>query len=120
MNMATLNSNSNSSGRNKLDRAVEILDCDLEAEVNALSVDELKQIALKALRLRCYDRARSNEYNRINAEKRRAYYHAVTKHKRRAKNQAAKQGDPEELKVDVRGAQTPERMKAPNAPKALH
>jgi hypothetical protein len=79
-------------GPNKLDRAVSSLECDLEAEVNALSVDELKRIALKALRLRCYDRARSHEYNRANAEKRRAYYHAVTKHKRNQKNQA---GNPE-------------------------
>ncbi len=96
-------------GPNKIDRAVEILECDLEAEVNALSVDELKRIALKALRLRCYDRARSNEYNRINAEKRRAYYHA-TKHRKTCARASA----------DIRPSGSTVNPNAPNAPKALH
>jgi hypothetical protein len=105
---------------NKLDQAVASCEADLEAEVNALSLHDLKQIAFKALRLRCYDRAQSNEYNRTNVEKRRAYYHAVTKHKRKAKNQAGRKSEPEELEADVRGSRTLESLTALNAPKALH
>ena len=79
---------------NKLDQAVASLERDLMAEVNALSMDELKQIALKGLRLKYCDRARSNTYNQSNREKRRAYYHTVTKGKRQAKKQTGRPGEP--------------------------
>ncbi len=75
----------------KIDHAVAGYDRDIEAEVSALSMDELKEYARKALRLKYYDRARSVNYNRENRPKKREYYHAVTKHKLKAKRLAARQ-----------------------------
>ena len=90
---------------NKLDQAVQSLERDLMAEVNALSLDELKEYAIKSLRLKYYDRARSSTYNQSNREKRRQYYHAVTKGKRQAKRQAKKQagrpGEPGEPELNI-------------------
>ena len=86
---------------NKLDQAVQSLERDLMAEVNALSLDELKEYAIKSLRLKYYDRARSNTYNQSNREKRRQYYHAVGKAKRQAKKQAGRPGEPGEPELNI-------------------
>ena len=96
---------------NKMDQAVKSLERDLMAEVNALPLDELKQLAIKSLRLKYYDRARSNTYNQSNREKRRQYYHAVTKGKRQAKRLAGRLGDtnqPEENRESREEPMSPE------------
>ena len=96
---------------NKLDQAVQSLERDLMAEVNALSLDELKEYAIKSLRIKYYDRARSNTYNQSNREKRRQYYHAVTKGKRQAKRLAGRLGDtnqPEENRESREEPMSPE------------
>ncbi len=75
----------------KIDQAVASFDGDIEAEVNALSMDELKGYARRALRLKYYDRARSKTYDKENRPKRREYYHAVVGPKRKAARLAARQ-----------------------------
>ena len=58
------------------------VDRDLEAELDSLPQPELRQLAKQALRVLYYDRVRCANYYRETIEKRKEYYHAVTKHKR--------------------------------------
>ena len=59
-----------------------VVDRDLEAELDSLSQPELRRLAKQALRVMYYDRVRCTNYYRDTIEKRKEYYHTVTKPKR--------------------------------------
>ena len=58
------------------------VDHDLEAELDSLPLPELRRLAKQALRNLYYDRVRCTNYYRETIDKRKEYYHAVTKPKR--------------------------------------
>ncbi len=66
------------------------VDRDLEAELDNLPPHELRRLAKHALRTIYYDRVRCLNYYHETVEKRKEYYHTVTKPKRaKAKLEAA-------------------------------